>query len=119
MKTRLAFVIGAGVGYVLGTRAGRGQFEKIKTMAKDLWQDPRVQQQVTDLEDAASRFAKEQGTALKDKAVDAVKAYTPGNRGNGSGTETGEDVTSTTYAPPSTTGTYTPPSSTGQGGGIG
>ena len=115
MKTRLAFVVGAGIGYVLGTRAGRGQFEKIKTMAKDVWQDPRVQQQVTEFEDAASRFAKEQGTALKDKAVDAVKAYTPGTRGNG--TETGDDVASTTYTPPSTTGTYTPPSSTGSTGG--
>jgi hypothetical protein len=117
MKTRLAFVVGAGVGYVLGTRAGRGQFEKIKTMAKDVWQDPRVQQQVTEFEGAASRFAKEQGTALKDKAVDAVKAYTPGSRGNGtSDAETGEDAASTTYTPPSTTGTYTPPSTGSQGG---
>lgn len=100
MKAKLAFVAGAGLGYVLGTRAGRAQFEKIKSMAKDVWQDPRVQAQVTEFEDAASRFAKEQGAAIKDKAVDAVKAYTPGGRSNG----TDDDVTGTTYTPPSGTG---------------
>ncbi len=73
MKGKLAFVLGAGVGYVLGTRAGRAQFEKIKGWASDAWHDPRVQSTVDDLESSAARFAKDQGSALKDKAVDAVK----------------------------------------------
>lgn len=73
MKGKLAFVVGAGVGYVIGTRAGRGQFEKIKGWASDAWHDPRVQSTVDDLESKAAGFAKEQGAALKDKAVDAVK----------------------------------------------
>jgi hypothetical protein len=74
MKGKLAFVLGAGVGYVLGTRAGRAQFEKIKGWASDAWHDPRVQSTVDDLESTAARFAKDQGGALKDKAVDAVKS---------------------------------------------
>lgn len=74
MKGKLAFVLGAGVGYVLGTRAGRTQFEKIKGWASDAWHDPRVQSTVDDLESTATRFAKDQGGALKDKAVDAVKS---------------------------------------------
>ncbi|WP_454050265.1 YtxH domain-containing protein [Cellulomonas sp. Marseille-Q8402] len=74
MKGKLAFVLGAGVGYVLGTRAGRAQFEKIKGWASDAWHDPRVQSTVDDLESTATRFAKDQGVALKDKAVDAVKS---------------------------------------------
>jgi hypothetical protein len=73
MKGKLAFVVGAGVGYVIGTRAGRAQFEKIKGWASDAWHDPRVQSTVDDLESKAAGFAKEQGAALKDKAVDAVK----------------------------------------------
>jgi len=73
MKGKLAFVLGAGVGYVLGTRAGRAQFEKIKGWASDAWHDPRVQSTVDDLESKAAGFAKDQGVALKDKAVDAVK----------------------------------------------
>ena len=74
MKGKLAFVLGAGVGYVLGTRAGRTQFEKIKGWAADAWHDPRVQSTVDDLETKAAGFAKDQGSALKDKAVDAVKS---------------------------------------------
>lgn len=74
MKGKLAFVLGAGVGYVLGTRAGRAQFEKIKGWASDAWHDPRVQSTVDDLESKAAGFAKDQGSALKDKAVDAVKS---------------------------------------------
>ncbi len=74
MKGKVAFVLGAGVGYVLGTRAGRAQFEKIKGWASDAWHDPRVQSKVDDLESTAAQFAKDQGTALKDKAVDAVKS---------------------------------------------
>ncbi|VTR76959.1 YtxH domain-containing protein [Cellulomonas hominis] len=73
MKGKLAFVLGAGVGYVLGTRAGRVQFEKIKGWASDAWNDPRVQSTVEDLESQAARIAKDQGSAIKDKAVDAVK----------------------------------------------
>jgi hypothetical protein len=73
MTGKLAFVVGAGVGYVIGTRAGRAQFEKIKGWASDAWHDPRVQSTVDDLESKAAGFAKEQGAALKDKAVDAVK----------------------------------------------
>lgn len=74
MKGKAAFVLGAGVGYVLGTRAGRAQFEKIKGWVSDAWHDPRVQAGVDDLEASAARFAKDQGVALKDKAVDAVKS---------------------------------------------
>ncbi|MBD3777817.1 MULTISPECIES: YtxH domain-containing protein [unclassified Cellulomonas] len=74
MKGKLAFVLGAGIGYVVGTRAGRAQFEKIKGWASDAWHDPRVQSTVDDLESTAARFAKDQGVALKDKAVDAVKS---------------------------------------------
>ena len=50
MKGKVAFVAGAGLGYLLGTRAGRGQFDKIQTWAGDVWKDPRIQGYVQDLE---------------------------------------------------------------------
>lgn len=105
MKGKLAFVLGAGVGYVLGTRAGRAQFEKIKGWASDAWHDPRVQTRVDDLEASAAQFAKDQGAALKDKAVDAVKSAVSRD-----GDESGTGTRST---PP--TGT-TPPAGTPQPG---
>ncbi|WP_040399457.1 YtxH domain-containing protein [Cellulomonas massiliensis] len=87
MKSKLAFVLGAGVGYVLGTRAGRQQFEKIKGFASDLWSDPRVQGYVQDVEGQAKDFARQQGSALKDKAVDAAKsAFSSSSSSGGSGT---------------------------------
>ena len=43
MKGRVAFVIGAAAGYVLGTRAGRARYEQIKTGAQAVWGSPPVQ----------------------------------------------------------------------------
>ena len=33
MASKLPFIIGLGAGYVLGTRAGRAQYERMKTAA--------------------------------------------------------------------------------------
>ncbi|QTE29583.1 YtxH domain-containing protein [Pengzhenrongella sicca] len=74
MKAKLAFIAGAGIGYVLGTRAGRQQFEAIQGWSRSVWQDPRVQSQVNDLEAKASDLAKTEGAALKDKVTVAVKS---------------------------------------------
>jgi len=74
MKGKLAFAVGAGVGYLFGTRAGRQQFEKLKSWASDTWNDPRVQGYVQEAEHAAADFARTQGGALKDKAVSTAKS---------------------------------------------
>lgn len=74
MKAKSAFVVGAALGYVFGTRAGRARYEQIKGWASSLWHDPRVQSTVDDWEAGAAQFAKDQASALKDKAVDAVKS---------------------------------------------
>jgi hypothetical protein len=72
MKGKVAFVAGAGLGYLLGTRAGRGQFDKLQAWAEDVWKDPRVQGYVQDFEVQARQFARDQGAVLKDRAVDAA-----------------------------------------------
>ncbi|WP_136517858.1 MULTISPECIES: YtxH domain-containing protein [Cellulomonas] len=88
MKGKLTFLVGAGVGYLLGTRAGRQQFEKIKGWATETWQDPRVQGYVKDAESAAADFAKTQGGALKDKAVSTAKGAFGGSKDDSSDTST-------------------------------
>jgi len=91
MKGKVAFVSGAGLGYLLGTRAGRGQFEKLKGWASDMWLDPRVQGYVQDVEAQAVRFAKDQGAVLKDKAFDAAKAaMSSSSSGTASSTKAGD-----------------------------
>lgn len=75
MQGKLAFVVGAAVGYVIGTRAGRQKYDKLKSQAKDLWEDPRVQRTVSDAETFAQEKFSEAGEALSDagkKVADKV-----------------------------------------------
>ena len=64
MQGKLAFVFGAAVGYVIGTRAGRQKYDKLKSQAKDLWEDPRVQRTVSDAEAFAQVKLSDAGEAL-------------------------------------------------------
>ncbi len=60
---KMSLLIGAGVGYVLGTRAGRGQYDRMVAEARKLWRDPRVQRTAQQAQDQASdlgRRAEEQ-----------------------------------------------------------
>lgn len=104
MKNKAVFLVGAGVGYVLGTRAGRQQFEVIKAKANHLWNDPRVQSKVSTIESQATQFAKEQGSTLVDKAASAVKGAVAssgltGSKGNDTSTD---DVTYSADSPAGT-----------------
>ena len=74
MGSKAAFIIGAGLGYVLGTRGGREQLEKAKGWTQDMWSDPRVQAQVSDLSAKASEFARTEGSALKDRMTDFARS---------------------------------------------
>lgn len=46
MRGKAGFILGAAVGYVLGTRAGRARYEQIKRGANAVWETPLVQQGV-------------------------------------------------------------------------
>lgn len=81
MRTKVAFIIGCGVGYVLGTRAGREQFEKIRTQAQKMWEDPRVQSKLDEVEQRASGLMHEKGPELKEKVTGAVKSAAETVRG--------------------------------------
>ena len=67
MRGKLLLLVGVGVGYVLGSRAGRERYEEIKAAAGRLWNDPRVQRQVKQAEGFA-----------KDKAPDVVEFLSDG-----------------------------------------
>ena len=71
LKMKLVTGLGVAAGYVLGTRAGRGQYEKIKHTTTDLWNDPRVQDKVHTAEEVVKDKAHDAGETLKDKAHDA------------------------------------------------
>ncbi|MBB5786817.1 YtxH domain-containing protein [Jiangella mangrovi] len=77
MKGKLILLAGAAVGYVLGTRAGRQRYEEIKGRADALWHDPKVQQKVSDAQEAVKARAPEIQEKLTDaagRATDKVKS---------------------------------------------
>lgn len=55
MRGKILFLVGLGVGYVLGAKAGRERYEQIRLRAKGVWESPPVQQQV----DRAGDFVRE------------------------------------------------------------
>jgi hypothetical protein len=72
MRGKLLLLVGLGVGYVLGSRAGRERYEEIKRAAGTLWSDPRVQRQVKQAEDFAKEKAPEVVGFLSDGAKKVV-----------------------------------------------
>ncbi|EFW28386.1 hypothetical protein [Actinomyces sp. oral taxon 171] len=86
MAGKIPFILGLSAGYVLGTRAGRAQYERIKTAASKVAEQPFVRTRV----DAASSHVKQavrtQGEAVTEKVADAVKERlfgAPSSKGNG------------------------------------
>ena len=87
MKGKIGLVVGLGVGYVLGTRAGRERYEQIRTQWLKLWNTDPVQHQV----ERVQQFAKSQAAAVPgavwNGAVKVVKAVsnsgTPGEKLDG------------------------------------
>ncbi|MHA7154543.1 YtxH domain-containing protein [Arthrobacter sp. TMN-50] len=69
MKNKLVFAAGMAAGYVLGSRAGRESYEKLKTKADELWNNPKVQETVAD----TASTLKHKMPEVQEQAGDAVK----------------------------------------------
>jgi len=74
MKGKIIFVAGAALGYVLGARAGRGAYVKIKSQAESLWENPNVQKTVHQAEEFVKDNAPAVGKKLQSAAGDAASA---------------------------------------------
>lgn len=76
---KFVFLAGLGIGFVLGSRSGRGTYDKLEAQARTIAHDPRVQETAAQARSAAQDAAstvkdKAPGVAAaaKDKAVDAA-----------------------------------------------
>ncbi|WP_295014379.1 hypothetical protein [uncultured Microbacterium sp.] len=76
MKGKIGLVVGLGVGYVLGTRAGRERYEQIKKQWLKVWHLDPVQTQVTRVQEFAKAQAAAVPQALWNAGVKVVKAAT-------------------------------------------
>lgn len=70
--SKLSFLAGVGVGYVLGARAGRERYEQIKSGAQGAWNNPKVQETVSHAQDFAAQKAPEVQHRLVETASTAV-----------------------------------------------
>lgn len=84
MKGKLLFVVGLGVGYVLGTRAGRRRYEQIKSAAIKVWDSPAVQKPVHSMQDYAADRIGDLGGAV----TESLKRAVTGSGGSNSGAST-------------------------------
>jgi hypothetical protein len=69
MMGKVSFVLGAAVGYVLGTKAGQQRYEQIKGRATSLWSSEPVQSKV----ETARQTVMEQAPVVAAKLGDAAK----------------------------------------------
>lgn len=64
---KLTILIAGGIGYVLGTRAGRERYEQIKSAAEKVKNNPTVQDKAQQATDLAKEKAQQAAEAAKDK----------------------------------------------------
>ena len=107
---RLILLIGLGIGYVLGSKAGREQYRKIKTTASKTWQSPAVRSAAEKVE----AFVGEKAPALGGVAHTVLGgggSSTSGGSTSGSGSST--SATGGSYTAPGAGSTDTGFSETG------
>jgi hypothetical protein len=68
MRGRLIFIAGVGVGYVLGTRAGRERFDQMVAAAHKFWESPSVQEAAGVVQAQAGRLYGEGKHLVSDQA---------------------------------------------------
>ncbi|MFS0894404.1 hypothetical protein [Microbacterium sp. 179-I 3D3 NHS] len=76
MKGKIGLVVGLGVGYVLGTRAGQERYEQIKKQWLKVWNTDPVQDQVGKVKDFVGDKAAAVPGAVWTGAVKVVKSVT-------------------------------------------
>lgn len=70
--SKLTLLAAVGVGYVLGSRAGRERYEQIKAQAQKVAGNPKVQDVAHKAQDAATAQATAAASVVKDKVTDVA-----------------------------------------------
>jgi hypothetical protein len=80
--SKLSLLAAAGVGYVLGARAGRQRYDQIASTARKVADNPKVQRVAHRAQDAAAQQASAAAGAAKDKVASAASTAADKVRGN-------------------------------------
>jgi hypothetical protein len=92
IKTVLIASVAAGIGYVLGTKAGRARFEEIRTKTKEFVESPKVQETVSNLSDTVKQSAHK----LPEPVANVVSAVADKAKGSTTVATSGTEPTSAT-----------------------
>lgn len=106
---KMTFLIGGAVGYVLGARAGRDQYDRIKGMAMQAKENPKVQEAAGKVSERGGELMHGAQGKLGDvagKAAEKAPDWVPGTRSAGSG-DPGAPITPATTAKSTSTATPT------------
>ncbi|GGK78478.1 YtxH domain-containing protein [Ornithinimicrobium pekingense] len=106
---KMLLLVGAGIGYVLGARAGRERYDQIADQANKLWTDPRVQTKVEEVKAKAPEMAHQVGEQAKSKVDEAKHRVSGGSSGSGMGSDSGSGSGDTFQ---NATGSYDPETGT-------
>lgn len=70
--SKIVTLTAGAIGFVLGSRAGRGPYEKLAGKAGEVRRDPRVQEKVSQAQDVAADKAKTAASNVTDKVSEKV-----------------------------------------------
>jgi hypothetical protein len=82
----LGMALGAGAGYVLGTRAGHERYQQILEQARQLWQRPQVQDLATKGRDRLGMRVEQAAGSAGDRLHQVRERSERGPSGDGPGT---------------------------------
>ena len=69
---KFIFLAGLAIGFVVGSRAGRGPYESLERTARHVADDPEVQRRAAQAKDTASKVAHDTAGAVKEKAPEVA-----------------------------------------------
>jgi hypothetical protein len=79
MRYKASFLSGLAAGYVLGARAGRERYERLRNTAQSFWANPQVQNATGTMQNRAGQFmgsaarvAADKGKAVSQKVSDKM-----------------------------------------------
>jgi hypothetical protein len=112
---KMTFLVGAGVGYVLGTRGGRDHYAKIQELARNTAERPEFRQAVDKVGPLAEKAKAMASQKIPGTRVDEPQGHQP-DSGPSDAAEVPEAATEPTSAAPATepsdAGSHLPPRGT-------
>lgn len=75
---KFIFLAGLAIGFVVGSRAGRGPYESLERTARQVADDPEVQRRTTQAKETAGRVAQDTASTVKERGPEVASSVKGG-----------------------------------------